>query len=236
MFAPNIAQSARGLLLAGSLVSVACGEVTSSGDSEHREPTAMNVPATKEQMHDFRTALNRWSAIQSSTPLDVDHMVSSIEFVMVGVLGSSGPGRKAYSTPGAYDSYANLELRNLEVLKGTLKKPSDKAYVEVPWPNNVPLDELISATPVGARVILLADSVRNALEMAQLLESDQGIDAVGSVRANLLAAAAYGLLIEDVDGETHAPLWEQGPLVVSGADALKNFDDALAAIRAAAAR
>lgn len=54
---------------------------------------------------------------------------------------------------------------------------------------------------------------------------------------NLLGESGYGLLVEALDGRTYAPHWDEGrPLVVSGADALTNFDDALNTIREALGR
>lgn len=190
--------------------------------------------ATDEQLAAFRTALNRWAAIHAGIPDDVAAMVSSIELVLVGVLGPPGPGRKLYAGPGIFDSYANLQVREVEVLKGSLGDPSEHVHPEVPWPNNLPPDELVESAPVGARVIILGDHVPEALEEAQRLE-EEGIPAVHTVKPNLVGLPPYGLLIESVDGETHAPLWElgsQGPLVKNGADTLATFEGALTAIRA----
>lgn len=226
---------AKALSLAGWLFFGGCGESSSPTASDMA--TVMDVPATDEQLEAFSVALNRWSAIHSGTPLDVDDMVRSIELVIVGALGSTSPGRKAYAGPGSYDSYANLELRDVQVIKGTLPDPSQNAYVEVPWPNNIELKGLVDATPVGARVIVLADHVKGALEEAQTLETEEGIDAVADVKTNLVSVPPYGLLVEGVDEQTHAPLLDLGaPLVVNGADALTNFEEAIAAIRVAAER
>lgn len=64
-------------------------------------------------------------------------MVQHVDVALTGVLGPSGPGRKEYVGPGSFNSYANLEIRDAQILRGALPEPSDHAYVEGPWPNNV---------------------------------------------------------------------------------------------------
>ena len=194
------------------------------------------VPATDAQLMAFRTALNRWGGGHASLPADVDAMVASVPVVVVGVLGTPGPGRRLYAGPGTFDSYANLQIRGVEVLKGTLPQPMEPVHAELPWPNNVDVSELVDSAPIGARAIVLGADVPEALREAQMLEGE-GIAAIETVKPNLLAIPPYGLLVESVDGETHAPMWElgsQGPLVEEGSDTLTVFEDALTAIRAAA--
>jgi hypothetical protein len=195
----------------------------------------MDVPATTEQLGAFHVALNRWSSLEATAPDDVNAMVSSVEVAIVGVLGPAGVGRKAYQRP-SFDTYANLELRDVQVLRGSLEKPGENAYLEVHWPINLAPDELVKATPVGARVIVLADHVDGALEAAQMLERELHIDAVASVKTNLLSAPPYGLLVEGLDGDTYLPLSEDGALVMNGAELLTTFNGALAAIRSSAQR
>ena len=193
-------------------------------------------PATDAQLMAFRTALNRWGGGHASLPADVDAMVASVPVVVVGVLGTPGPGRRLYAGPGTFDSYANLQIRGVEVLKGTLPQPMEPVHAELPWPNNVDVSELVDSAPIGARAIVLGADVPEALREAQMLEGE-GIAAIETVKPNLLAIPPYGLLVESVDGETHAPMWElgsQGPLVEEGSDTLTVFEDALTAIRAAA--
>jgi hypothetical protein len=247
---------AAGLLLLAVCLPAGCGEPKGAVDAGSREdggdathdggesPTDAGEeyvakPATEQQLEAFRVALNRWSAIQADAPNDVEKMISNLDVVLIGVLGPSSAGRKAYAFPDTYDSYANLEVRDTQLLQGALPKPSERIYVEVPWPNNIEVDELTQGTPVGARVIVLGDLVKDALEEAQKLESETDIPAVAGVKANLVMATPYGFLIEGLDGRTYAPLWEQGPyapLLVQGADALTTFEGASTAIRAAAMR
>lgn len=237
----HFTRPARMLLLASNLFCVGCNGSDSPAVSEMDGPMVepvMEVPATASQLKAFSDALNRWgSATDSGTLDDVDYMVGTVEVVLFGTLGPSGAGRKEYLAQGIYSSYANLEVRDVEVIKGTLPEPSQYAYAEVSWPINVAPDELIDTTPVGARVILLADHVQGALESAQKVEADGVIDAVADVKTNLLGVPGYGLLVEGVDGQTHTPMWSDGsPLVVNGADELTDFENAMAAIRAAAER
>ena len=95
---------------------------------------------------------------------------------------------------------------------------------------------LVRAIPVGARVIVLDERVEAALEAARALERYEGIAAVADVKVNLIDPVSYGLLIEGLDRKVHAPQWDGGPLVRSGAEVFMNFEAALAAIRAAAER
>lgn len=123
-------------------------------------------------------------------------------------------------------------MRDVQVLKGKLAEPTKNAYVEVNWPINLGIDPLVSATPIGARVIVLADGV-SGLDGA--VSSAETVGAATCVQPNLLGVAPYGLLIEGVDGQTHAPMWNLGwPLVVRGAESLNTFEGALSTIRSAA--
>jgi hypothetical protein len=242
-------RSPRTLFLLASIPLVSCGEKRDVA-TEPRRPDAssaahdaslsvdasLQVPATSEQLLAFRRAIQRWSSTQSNPPRNVDEMVAGVEVALVGVLGGPRTGRKAFVPPDGFDSYVSLELRDVQVFKGAPPEPSKNANLELHWPSNVGIDELIDATPVGARVIVLADWVKGALEEAQRLETATGIPAVSSLHPNLLEAPPYGLLIEGADGQVHAPILEEGPLVQSGGEALVNFRAALEIIRVSAER
>ena len=157
-------------------------------------------------------------------------MRSRLSAAWLRVASARTAGRGAYSSPL---SACSRELRCIEVIKGSLPDPSRNAYLEFSWPIDVGVDELVNVTPVAARVIVLGYHVNGALEDAQTFNAEQGIDTTATVKPNLLEPLFFGLLIEGVDGQTHARLWDPAPVTTRGAEALANFEDAMAAIRAA---
>lgn len=226
----TLAHSVNAPLLSVALSLGGCDELSSPSSL----PPAMEEDSATEQAA-FGDVLTRYYWSETDPPKDVAAMIEGLSVGFVGVLGSPVPGRKSFAVPDTYDSYANLELHDVQVFKGAMPEASDKAYVEIPWPNNVDIAELIEATPTGTRVIVLSELARGALEEAQRVESELGIEAVAAVKTNLLMTPpAHGFLVEGVDGKTYAPLLEMPPLICSGMDQLTKFEDALSNIRAAA--
>jgi len=157
-------------------------------------------------------------------------MVSLAKVVLVGVLGPTTVGRQSDIGMGLVRRYVNFEVRDVQVWKGPLPQPSQSAYVESSWPINLGIEPLASATPIGARVIVLSEGVDGLLGA---VASTDVVGATTCVQSNLLAGGPRSLFIEGVDGKTFVP-WElEGPLLVNGSESLDTFEGALTAIRAA---
>lgn len=191
---------------------------------------------------------------------DILHSVDEVvaaegPLIVVGVLIDVEHGRKAYSGEGCivthpederspcqgdgtellYNSYVNLVIQPEQFVRGSLAVPEADLHVELPWPNNLEIDELVASSPVGGRVLVLGEPVRNAREEAKPLV-EAGLAAADSVADNLTQTGPYGLAFEDADGFVASAFGgENLALVLDASGAAVRFDDLVAAIESAAA-
>ena len=109
-----------------------------------------------------------------------------------------------------FDSYVNLVIRPEQVLKEGLKQTDTELHVEFPWPNARlpdgsveprPIDDLVAAAPLGARVVVAGQWVEGAREQQLPLEQ-AGLATPEMVADNLMMSggSCYGLAFEEVDG------------------------------------
>lgn len=211
----------------------------------------VNESHSSRQLVSFAVELTRWSHADAATPESLEAMIGSTSLTLVGELVTVKPGRKAFAGIGCdkqdeqsgrclgdekaviYDSYANIVVKPISILRGALSAENAPVSVEVPWPNNVGLDSLRRTFPAGARVIVIGDHVRGA-ETAAAPLIERGLSSKADVAANLVGVAPYGFIIESSDGVV-APMWSDGPLVKDkGAHVFTSFDRAAEALRAAA--
>jgi hypothetical protein len=206
---------------------------------------------TAQQLVPFSVELNRWSHADTSTPKTLEAMIGSTSFSMVGEFVDVKPGRRAFALIGCdkrdestgackgddksviYNAYANIVVKPISILRGTLAVGDAPAHIEIPWPNNLGVDALLREVPRGARVIVIGEPVHGADEAAAPLIA-RGLATEGDVAANLVSVPSYGLIIETAEGVL-APMWGTDPLVEGkAADVFTSFDGAVAAIKAAA--
>jgi hypothetical protein len=105
-------------------------------------------------------------------------------------------------TIASYRSYADLVVHPSEIIKGRLQVPTSPVHVELPWPNNAPIDELARAVPKGSRIIIVGRGVETARSDAVELAVHGGPTAV--IADNLVSVPAFGLVVETQRGAAAA--------------------------------
>lgn len=234
-------RSTRWVVIAFAVASAAaCGDA----DNSSHGPQASAPRNSLSQFQAFGELLTRFYSSEFDTPENVDALVSHNDFVVLGEFESVVGGRKEYlggceaeqcpleSDATFYASYVNLEIRPLSVLLGSLNRSDSDIFVELPWPNNLDLQQLQDEAPTGARVIVVGTAVADPLGMSGPL-IQAGIASKESVRDNLLTVADFGLIFENDVGSTVLPLVDcvtLNALVKDGDARLQSFDDAEKAI------
>jgi hypothetical protein len=184
----------------------------------------------------------------------IEEAVAGPRFIATGWLVGVEQGRRSYTgelciperpedeaSPGAcvawepsYSSYVNLVIEAEAVLRGEVPVATEHLRVEIHWPNNLPIDDLVAFVPLGARVLLLSHWVERAREEAAPLE-EAGVEP-GNIAPNLLAAIPYGLALEDAEGFAARAFYfdsaDLAPLIDPNGGAVR-FDDLVNAVEAA---
>lgn len=235
----SLIRSARvGLVALAVAGSFACGDKGTDGESAQ---TPSPLPRNSlPDLQAFGELLTQYYSSEFDPPENVDVLVSRVEFVAVGRLESIVDGRKEYlggcsadQCPSdrdaiLYASYANLDIAPLDIVSGTLSQSEPNIYVEMSWPNNLDLRKLQDIAPTGARVMVIGNVVRDAVEMSGPLIK-AGIAAMDGIRENLITVADFGLIFETDEGSTALPLVDCIPLsaLVKDRDRrLERFDEA----------
>jgi hypothetical protein len=182
----------------------------------------------------------------------VDEAVAAPTFIATGWLVGVEQGRRSYQgelciaerpddemSAGAcvgwepdYSSHVNLVIEAESVLRGEVPVSAEQLRIEFHWPNNRPIDGLLTSAPLGTRVLVLSEWVKNAHEEAAPLE-EAGIDP-GYIADNLLATIPYGMAFEDAEGFTAPAFYgEDLALLVDPSGSAVRFDDLVSAVEAA---
>jgi hypothetical protein len=176
-------------------------------------------PPTPDELDAFSRLVGRTAARDVPPDGGLDELVFISDIVLLGELTGVGEGRKVYLGPASpcdvdagpeapsecvenprlpqYSSRVNLLIQPISIFRGELERDAELA-VEFPWPNNASLERVIAAAPRGARLLLLANRIRDAEELARPLE-EAGI-AAGSISSNLFRVREFGLGFENSDG------------------------------------
>lgn len=211
-----------------------------------QHPDVLTPVNSRSQLDRFSETLTRWYHSTSIAPTSVVAMRDLASSVIIGELSDVRAGRKelrgsgcvsseggevepscmtADRDPLLYRSYVNLVITVDHLVKGGLEDARSDVYMEHPWPNNLEMDELRSATPFGTRLVVLGEPVLGALEKAEPLVQ-AGLLSRDGVEPNLVAIPSYGLVIEASDGSAVMPLRDNQEVyeLVEEDERIRKFD------------